>query len=307
VIDRGIETPHGALLPARGADAKAVATANTAAVAAAADAGRAGGEEGGAAAKPPLAAAQSSQVCVTQLLRVLGQLQGAPVESVPEDCGAEAAACVEDLAVALYATPSSSAAADVPPPLPGAVESEAAPEVGAGARTAAIHSVYAAHLPTLLRLVLNPARTVKAKRSASEASDKNSHSGGGSSSGTSARSSSGNALQAVRGTCGAEWRNAEPSRRAFDALLRAGASAAGTSLEAWVLPAILHHISEGKDADLKLSMLCLLEVLISRYAPVVFLCFYVDGVNSQPTCAHIDSLKAPCCSYSVSRPPCLDL
>jgi len=112
---------------------------------------------------------------------------------------------------------------------------------------------------------------VKAKRAATDASDT---SGGGSSNGTSSSdssSSSGNALQAVSGTCAAEWRNAEPSRRAFDALLRVGASAAGPSLEAWVLPAVLHHVGEGKDADLKLSMLCLLEVLIARWVPRVFL------------------------------------
>ena len=264
VIDRGIEQPNGALLLARGADANAVAIANTTAAAAV---GRA--EEGGGSSAP-LTAAQQSQVCVTQLLRVLGQLQGAPVESVPEDCGAEAAACVEDLAVAVYAT----AADTLPPPPPSGAESEAAAEVGAAARTAAIHRIYAAHLPTLLRLVLNPAHTVKAKRAATDASDT---SGGGSSNGTSSSSSSdssdssGNALQAVSGTCAAEWRNAEPSRRAFDALLRVGASAAGPSLEAWVLPAVLHHVGEGKDADLKLSMLCLLEVLIARWVPRVFL------------------------------------
>jgi hypothetical protein len=38
----------------------------------------------------------------------------------------------------------------------------------------------------------------------------------------------------------------------------------GPSLEAWVVPVVLRHVAEGQDADLKLSMLCLLDVLIAR-------------------------------------------
>jgi len=67
-----------------------------------------------------------------------------------------------------------------------------------------------------------------------------------------------------------KWRNADPARRAFDALLRCGASAAGPFLASKVVPVVCAHVCgpvtvNTPDADLKLSMLCLLEVLLSRH------------------------------------------
>ena len=54
-------------------------------------------------------------------------------------------------------------------------------------------------------------------------------------------------------------RRREPARRAFDAALRAGSAAAGPLLGR-VLPVVTAHAAVNLEPDLKLSMLCLLEV-----------------------------------------------
>ena len=60
-----------------------------------------------------------------------------------------------------------------------------------------------------------------------------------------------------------QWRNRDPARRAFDAVLRSGAGAVGPHLGT-VVPVVVRHVGVDADPDLKLSMLCLLEALLAR-------------------------------------------
>eukprot|EP00615_Pteridomonas_danica_P004292 CAMPEP_0114355972 /NCGR_PEP_ID=MMETSP0101-20121206/20625_1 /TAXON_ID=38822 ORGANISM="Pteridomonas danica, Strain PT" /NCGR_SAMPLE_ID=MMETSP0101 /ASSEMBLY_ACC=CAM_ASM_000211 /LENGTH=834 /DNA_ID=CAMNT_0001498197 /DNA_START=594 /DNA_END=3098 /DNA_ORIENTATION=- len=74
------------------------------------------------------------------------------------------------------------------------------------------------------------------------------------------------------------WENRDPSRRAFDAVLRVGAAAAGPSLDV-VVPVITAHVAMDCKPDLKLSMLCLLEALL-ECSPSFWPRFVVDLVNT---------------------------
>jgi hypothetical protein len=71
------------------------------------------------------------------------------------------------------------------------------------------------------------------------------------------------ALEA-QGPSAVAWQgNSDPARRAFDAMLREAAAVCGPCLER-ILPAVIQHTAAEKEPDLKLSMLCLLEVLLGR-------------------------------------------
>lgn len=59
-----------------------------------------------------------------------------------------------------------------------------------------------------------------------------------------------------------KWRMVSPLRRAFDALVRRAAPVLGTELDA-VVVIVVKHVGEKDDPDLKLAMMCLLEILLS--------------------------------------------
>jgi hypothetical protein len=107
-------------------------------------------------------------------------------------------------------------------------------------------SLYTVHLPALLDQILAPQCCIAGMHQASE----------------SERVGSGGLL----------WENKDPSRRAFDALLRGATSALGPSLDT-VVAVLTAHVTMDCNPDLKLSMLCLLEALLefspSHWPPLV--------------------------------------
>lgn len=57
------------------------------------------------------------------------------------------------------------------------------------------------------------------------------------------------------------WKKSDPSRVLFDSLCRRGGAACGENM-AKIVPAILVHLDSGRDADVRLAFLALLETML---------------------------------------------
>lgn len=91
------------------------------------------------------------------------------------------------------------------------------------------------------------------------------------------------------------WKKSDPSRVLFDSLCRRGGAACGENM-ATLVPAILVHLDSGRDADVRLAFLALLETMLGtdsifKVRPLAYLCVEVIWYE----------LTVLCFLYYVSR------